>query len=213
MLHVLYRINYVNCSLQDGRSQQKACCQTDSLFLKTFFKLALQDDLVVRGTHRLLVPDSLQPKLISLAHDTHQVIVRTKQRLREAYWWPSMDTQVEAAIRACITCQSHDKSAITHITPLQPVPYPERAWEKVAIDVVGPFDKAPIDCRFAITLIDYKWQVARPNLCSTCQFMSLHYMSLLFSFYLQSSAEKGTPRSWFLSTDLNSCHRSLKHSS
>ena len=70
-----------------------------------------------------------------------------------------MDAQVEAAIKACITCQSHDKSAVTHTTPLQPVPYPEGAWEKVAIDVVGPFDKAPIDCRFAITLIDYhsKW--------------------------------------------------------
>ena len=128
-------------------------------FFKLWHELSLQDDLVVRGTHRLLVPDSLQPKLISLAHDTHQGIVRTKLRLREAYWWPSMDARVEATIKACITYQSHDKSAVTHTTPLQPVPYPEGAWEKVAIDVVGPFDKAPIDCRFAITLIDYhsKW--------------------------------------------------------
>lgn len=70
-----------------------------------------------------------------------------------------MDAQVEAAIKACITCQSHDKSAVTHTTPLQPVPYPEQFWEKVAIDVVGPFDRAPMDCCFAITLIDYhsKW--------------------------------------------------------
>ncbi|KAF7651807.1 hypothetical protein LDENG_00105200 [Lucifuga dentata] len=70
-----------------------------------------------------------------------------------------MDAQVEAAIKACVTCQSHDKSAITHTPPLQPVPYPEGAWEKLAIDVVGPFDKAPIDCCYAITLIDYhsKW--------------------------------------------------------
>ena len=70
-----------------------------------------------------------------------------------------MDAQVEAAIKACITCQSYDKSALTHTTPLQPVPYPEGTWEKVTIDVVGPFDKAPIDCRFAIRFIDYhsKW--------------------------------------------------------
>ncbi|KAF7643826.1 hypothetical protein LDENG_00232710 [Lucifuga dentata] len=70
-----------------------------------------------------------------------------------------MDAQVEAAIKACVTCQSHDKSAITHTPPLQPVSYPEGAWEKLAIDVVGPFDKAPIDCCYAVTLIDYhsKW--------------------------------------------------------
>ncbi|KAF7645164.1 hypothetical protein LDENG_00209000 [Lucifuga dentata] len=70
-----------------------------------------------------------------------------------------MDAQVEAAIKACVTCQSHDKSAITHTPPLQPVPYPEGARVKLAIDVVGPFDKAPIDCRYAVTLIDYhsKW--------------------------------------------------------
>lgn len=125
--------------------------------LQPFFKLrhefSLQDDCVVCGTHRLLVPESLLPKLISLAHDTHQGIVRTKQRLRKAYWWPGMDAQVEAAIKACNTCQSHDKSAVTHTTPLQPVPYLKQAWEKVAIDVVRPFNRAPIDCRFAITVL------------------------------------------------------------
>ncbi|KAF7651388.1 hypothetical protein LDENG_00111630 [Lucifuga dentata] len=86
-------------------------------FFKLRHELSLQGNCVVRGTHRLLVPDSLQQKLISLAHDTYQGIVRSKQRLREAYWWPGMDAQVEAAIKVCVTCQSHDKSAITHTSP------------------------------------------------------------------------------------------------
>ena len=70
-----------------------------------------------------------------------------------------MDAQVESTIKACTTCQSHDKLAVTRTSPLQPVPYPTGAWEKLAIDVVGPFERAPLDCRFAITLIDYysKW--------------------------------------------------------
>ncbi|KAL7839056.1 hypothetical protein SRHO_G00257140 [Serrasalmus rhombeus] len=112
--------------------------------LQPYFKLqnelSLQDDCVVRGTNRLVVPGSLQSRLISLAHDTHQGIVRTKKRLRELYWWPGMDTQVEAFIKACVTCQLHDKSAVTHPTPMQPVPYPTSAWEKLAIDIMGPFD-------------------------------------------------------------------------
>ncbi|KAL1279280.1 hypothetical protein QQF64_025953 [Cirrhinus molitorella] len=42
-------------------------------------------------------------------------------------------------------------------------------WEKVAIDIMGPFDAAPADCRFVVTLVDYysKWPeiafVSRPT--------------------------------------------------
>lgn len=100
-------------------------------------EVSLQDGCVVRGTTRLLVPEGLQPKFIALAHDTHQGIVR---RLRELYWWPGMDKQVKTAVKACVTCLLHDKSAAIHTTPLQPVPYPTDAWEKVAIDIMGPFD-------------------------------------------------------------------------
>ncbi|KAL0149455.1 hypothetical protein M9458_055243 [Cirrhinus mrigala] len=141
-------------------------------------ELSLQDGCVVRGTTRLLVPECLQPKLIALAHDTHQGIVKTKRRLRELYWWPGMDKQVETAVKTCVTCQLHDKSAVTHTTPLQPVPYPAEAWENVAIDIMGPFDAAPTDCRFMVTLVDYysKWPeiafVSRPTTQAVMQFLS-----------------------------------------
>ena len=66
-------------------------------------ELAILDDCVIRGTHRLVVPGPLQKRLIDIAHNTHQVIVRTKQRLRELYWWPKMDAQVESLIKDCTT--------------------------------------------------------------------------------------------------------------
>lgn len=70
-----------------------------------------------------------------------------------------MDRQVELSIQNCRICQMADKSAKTAATPLQPVPLPERPWEKLAVDIVGPLQRAPHDCRYAITLIDYfsKW--------------------------------------------------------
>lgn len=122
-------------------------------------ELSIVDDCVFRGTYRLVVPGSLQKHLIDIAHETHQGIARTKQRLRELYWWPGMDRQVEAFIEVCATCRQNDKTAVTHNAPLQPVPLPVAAWEKVGIDIVGPFDTAPRDSRFAVTLVDYysKW--------------------------------------------------------
>lgn len=91
-----------------------------------------------------------------------------------------MDGLVEAAIKVFM-CQLHDKSSVTYNRPLQPVPYPGAAWEKF-IDVVGPFDKAPGDCCFAITVINYhsKW----PKLTFVPQVTSrtvVQFLSAVFS--------------------------------
>ncbi|XP_042071499.1 uncharacterized protein K02A2.6-like [Haplochromis burtoni] len=121
-------------------------------------ELAVESPLVFRGT-RLVVPRSLREKVICLAHEGHQGIVRTKQRLRELYWWPCMDTQVHAILSSCSVCQLCDKTAKTAPTPLQPVQFPDGPFQHVAVDIVGPFDRGSQDCRFAITLVDYfsKW--------------------------------------------------------
>ena len=131
--------------------------------LKPYFatrdELSVQDMTIYRGPYRRLVPVALRKQLVDLAHETHQGIVRTKQRLRDLYWWPGMDTSVQESIRACVTCQMNDKSTKTHPAPLQPVPLPDGPWRKVGIDIVGPFESANWDCRYAVTLVDYytKW--------------------------------------------------------
>lgn len=77
-----------------------------------------------------------------------------------------MDRQVELAIHNCLVRQNADKSAKTEVTPLQPVPLPERPWQKVAIDIVGSMEKVPHDCRFVITLVDYYYKWPEVQFCS-----------------------------------------------
>uniref|UniRef100_A0A3P9H5V6 Gypsy retrotransposon integrase-like protein 1 n=1 Tax=Oryzias latipes TaxID=8090 RepID=A0A3P9H5V6_ORYLA len=122
-------------------------------------ELSVEEVIVYRGPYRRLVPVAVRKQIINLAHETHQGVVRTKQRLRDLYWWPYMDLCVEETIKACVTCQLNDKSAKIHPAPLHPIPFPDAPWQKVGIDIVGPFDSAAGDCRYAITLIDYytKW--------------------------------------------------------
>ena len=122
-------------------------------------ELAVDNSLIMRGTDRLIVPVSLRPRVIDLAHEGHQGLVRTKQRLRELYWWPQMDNYVHNRIASCVSCQYTDKTAKTAPAPLIPVDLPNGPWEKVGIDITGPFDQAAWNCRYAITLIDYysKW--------------------------------------------------------
>lgn len=122
-------------------------------------ELAAQDSLVFRGSYHLVVPVSLLGALINLAHRGQQGIVRTKQRLWDLYWWPGMDHSAQSAITLCQLCQAHNKSAKTHTPPLQPVPLPAAPWQKVGLDIVGPFELGTWDCRYALTLVDYysKW--------------------------------------------------------
>lgn len=71
-----------------------------------------------------MVPTSLQQRIVQLAHERHQGMVRTKQRLRELYWWPHMDDLVHEALSSCTISQSCDKTAKSAAAPIQPIEIP-----------------------------------------------------------------------------------------
>lgn len=136
----------------------KSGSNTLAPYYKIRLELSVKDNYIIRGS-RLIAPLSLRHTLITLAHESHQGIARTKQRLRDLYWWPKVDSQVQSCIAACVPCQMNDKTASTHPAPLQPVPFPDGPWKKLGLDIAGPFDTATPTCKYAITLTDYysKW--------------------------------------------------------
>jgi len=84
-------------------------------------ELAVEKYYVFRGS-RLVVPVALQRVLVNLAHEGHQGIVRTKQCIRELYWWPGIDCLVQEQIKNCEVCLASDKVTTVRAAPLQPVP-------------------------------------------------------------------------------------------
>ena len=128
----------------------------------TYYKLkdefSIQGDLVLRDD-RVVVPEAMQSKVISLGHEAHQGITKCKRYIRSFYWFKGMDSMIEEAVRNCETCKLNDKSCITRDAPLNPVKLPDQVWQKVGIDCVGPFNIANRDKRYAVTLVDYrsKW--------------------------------------------------------
>ena len=121
-------------------------------------ELAVLDDVVLRGG-RVLVPEALRSRLVELAHEGHQGIVRTKQRLRDMYWWPGMDRVAEEQVKSCQICSLADKTASPRHAPLHPVPFPDEPWSKLGLDFIGPMAGGRPGQRFAIVSIDYhsKW--------------------------------------------------------
>ena len=61
------------------------------------------DDLILRGT-RIVIPGALRQQTLSLAHEGHQGIVKTKQLLQEKIWFPKIDHEVESLLASCLAC-------------------------------------------------------------------------------------------------------------
>lgn len=104
--------------------------------------------IVMRGS-RIAIPQSLKQQLLMLAHEGHQGITRTKQRLRPKVWWPSLDKDVETYIQKCHACQ-----LVSQPPPPEPIvstPMPDQPWSHVAIDLCGPFPTGEM----LIVLVDY----------------------------------------------------------
>ncbi len=107
-------------------------------YYKLRHEFSVQADFIFRGL-RLVVPGELRESLVRIAHESHQGIVRTKLRLHEIYWWPKMNKLVEEKVTNYKLCSSLDKTAKASAVPLQPVTLPSAPWEKLVIDIVGPF--------------------------------------------------------------------------
>ncbi|KAM7284602.1 uncharacterized protein ISCGN_001696 [Ixodes scapularis] len=118
-----------------------------------------QVDGLLFNAEKIVVPTSLRDQVIEIAHGTHQGITRTTSLIKELYWWPQVSLHIKQYVQHCTVCQSTDKSAKTFQAPLQPVGFPSRPWTKLGMDIVGPFECAPRNERFFVTLVDYhsKW--------------------------------------------------------
>uniref|UniRef100_A0AAQ4Q6X4 Gypsy retrotransposon integrase-like protein 1 n=1 Tax=Gasterosteus aculeatus aculeatus TaxID=481459 RepID=A0AAQ4Q6X4_GASAC len=72
-------------------------------------------DIILRGT-RIVIPKALQERVLQLAHEGHQGIVKTKALLRTKVWFPDIDRKAEVAVRSCLACQAN--TPVTHKEPL-----------------------------------------------------------------------------------------------
>ncbi|KAL9978354.1 hypothetical protein ACROYT_G015855 [Oculina patagonica] len=70
--------------------------------------------------------------MLEKKHESHQGIVKSKQRARDLLFWPGMMTQVEEQVAKCFKCSQYQT---THAKePMIITESPERPWSKIAAD-------------------------------------------------------------------------------
>ena len=104
-------------------------------FKFVFPELAVVDGLVLRGD-RIVVPNTLQNKIVNIAHEGHLGITKTKNLLRSRVWFPKMDKITEEVIRNCMACQV--TAPQTARLPLKMTELPKGPMAKVSSDFYGP---------------------------------------------------------------------------
>lgn len=128
-------------------------------FAKIAPELSLEGgEMIMRGD-KLIPPECLRARIVNAGHEGHLGQTSTKRRICAVYWWPSMDHQIDDAVRGCVICCSSDKVVKAVTPPTQVVELPSGPWMKLAVDFVGPFNALPNRYKFALVVADYyrKW--------------------------------------------------------
>ena len=107
-------------------------------YKQVFNELSVDDSGTILRGDRIIIPAQLQQKVVQMAHEGHQGIVKTKQLLRSTMWFPNIDATVERAIANCLPCQAATDTK--HREPLKPTPLPSQPWLILNTDLFGPIE-------------------------------------------------------------------------
>ena len=67
-------------------------------------ELTTQQGCILWGT-RVVVPSSLEEKVLQELHDSHPGISRMKALARSYIWWPNIASHIERTVSSCKTCE------------------------------------------------------------------------------------------------------------
>ena len=105
--------------------------------------------------YKIVVPTALRAKVMNVGHASsgHFGSAKTKKAIQSNFYWPCMGRSISDHCKACTSCakfNSHKKD----IQPLQPIPVVHTPWNKLAVDIVGPFERTASGYQYLLTVID-----------------------------------------------------------
>ena len=93
---------------------------------------------------RPFVPSSSRDPIISSLHNiSHPGINSTAKLVKQRYFWPSIDKDVENVVKHCINCQKSKVHRHTQ-SPVLPISIPTDRFQTVHIDIIGPVPPATL---------------------------------------------------------------------
>lgn len=106
---------------------------------------------------RIFVPRALVERVIYDHHDKdiagHPGAEETRRAVEQLFYWPHLGRDVDAYVRSCLLCAQY-KRRPRHPRAPQVPRCPQRAWEAVAVDLMGPYNRSRTGNRFILVATD-----------------------------------------------------------
>ena len=116
---------------------------------------------------QLVIPHALKFEILSNVHDhisgAHFGVHKTFQKVKQRYWWKGMFKDIEHWCKSCQDCSTRKTPRNSKRAPLLPIPV-GNAFDRVAVDVLGPFPPSRNSNRYIVVFSDYltRWCEAFP---------------------------------------------------
>jgi hypothetical protein len=130
----------------------------------------------------------LQQRLIREVHDTptggHKGLSKTWARLSSTCWWPGMRAMIEDYVRGCHTCAATKPELRKPAGLLHPLPIPEKPWQVISIDFVGPLPRTPDHFDMILVVVD-KFSKMAHFIATTSHATAKHTAKLLLEHVIR----------------------------
>ena len=127
----------------------------DGLFYRQWRPYGGETDIVV---NQIILPQHCREKVLSLAHSIpmagHLGKEKTRKRIMQHFYWPTIYKDVEHFCRCCRQCQKSSNKGVPK-APLVPLPIVSTPFEKIAMDIVGSLPRNRSGHRYILVICDY----------------------------------------------------------
>lgn len=90
----------------------------------------------------------------SLPHSGHFGFLKTYEKIKSKYYWPSMKEDIKRFIQTCSSCQENKLVRIKHKEPMVITDISTEKFQKIALDIVGPFPLTESGNKYLLTIQD-----------------------------------------------------------
>ena len=104
---------------------------------------------------RLYIPKKIRGDLLRQLHDDigHIGIDKTYKLIGRKYYWPGLYKDVTKHVNSCVVCQS--RSGKCEIAPLEKTDVPFYPFEKISLDVSGPYGESSQGNKYMVSFVDW----------------------------------------------------------
>ena len=156
LLDVVVELNLQSISIRKTETLDSTPWE---LILETLTTVIAERSITVNICHGLTTPPvEDRIKIIQEHHDSaiggHKGVNKTYRLIKKRYFWTDMKTQIQNFIRQCHTCQTRKLVRQKNRQPMLLTDTPGQAFDKIALDIVGPLKTTNSGNTYILTMQD-----------------------------------------------------------